>query len=61
MFVKLRFKNFVYDYFVSGINESKKNLIKFLTFSNIGDTDLHEHLIISDEYGTNNVSKINVK
>ena len=39
----------------------KKNLIKFLTFSNIGDTDLHEHLIMKDEYDTNNVSKINVK
>ena len=39
----------------------KKNLIKFLMFSNIGDTDLHEHLIMRDEYGTNNVCKINVK
>ena len=39
----------------------KKNLIKFLTFFNIGDTDLHEHLIMRDEYYTNNVTKINVK
>ena len=24
VFIKLRFKNFVFDYFVSGINESKE-------------------------------------
>ena len=39
----------------------KKNLIKFLTFSNIGETDLYKHLIMGDEYDINNVSKINVQ
>ena len=28
----------------------KKNLIKFLTFSNSGETDLHKNLIMRDEY-----------
>ena len=39
----------------------KKNLIKFLTFTNIGETHLHKHLIMTDEYDINNVSKINVQ
>ena len=39
----------------------KKNLIKFLTFSNIGETYLHKHLIMRDEHDINNVSKINVQ
>ena len=37
-----------------------KNLIKFLTFSNIGETDLHKHLIMRDEYDINNVIKKNL-
>ena len=61
VFVKLRLKNFVYDYFVSLLMSLKKNLIKFLTFSNIGETDLHKYLIMRDEYDINNVSKINVQ
>ena len=39
----------------------KKNLIKFLRFSNSGETDLHKHLIMGDVYDINNVSKINVQ
>ena len=39
----------------------KKILIKFLTFSNIGETELRKHLIMRDEYDINNVSKINVQ
>ena len=39
----------------------KKNLIKFLMFSNIGETDLHKHLIMRDKYDINNVNKINVQ
>lgn len=30
-------------------------------FSDIGETDLHKHLIMRDEYDTNIVSKIIVK
>ena len=39
----------------------KKNLIKFLTFSYIGETDLHKPLIMRDKYDIDNVSKINLQ
>ena len=39
----------------------KKNLIEFLTSSNIGETDLHKYLIMRDEYDINNINKINVQ